>query len=46
MFGRPDLLTAGRTLFGAKPAKGQEFEDQYYGVMPRRVMSCITEAER
>ena len=46
MFGRPDLLTAGRTLFGDKPAKGQEFEDQYYGVMPRRVMSCITEAER
>ena len=46
VFGRPDLLTAGRTLFGAKPAKGQEFEDQYYGVMPRRVMSCITEAER
>ena len=43
VFGRPDLLTAGRTLFGAKPAKGQEFEDQYYGVMPRRVMSCITE---
>ncbi len=46
VFGRPDLLTAGCTLFGAKPAKGQEFEDQYYGVMPRRVMSCITEAER
>ena len=46
VFGRPDLLTAGRTLFGAKPAKWQEFEDQYYGVMPRRVMSCITEAER
>ena len=46
VFGRPDLLTAGRTLFGAKPAKGQEFEDQYYGVMPRRVMSCITETER
>ena len=46
VFGRPDLLIAGRTLFGAKPAKGQEFEDQYYGVMPRRVMSCMTETER
>src|SRR4029434_8464298 len=28
-FARPDLLTAGRTLFGAKPPKGQEFEDHY-----------------
>lgn len=46
VFGRADLLIAGRTLFGAKPAKGQEFEDQYYGVMPRRVLSCMTEAER
>lgn len=46
VFGRSDLLIAGRTLFGAKPAKGQEFEDQYYGVMPRRVLSCMTEAER
>lgn len=46
VFGRPDLLIAGRTLFGARPAKGQEFEDQYYGVMPRRVHSCMTQAER
>lgn len=45
VFGRPDLLIAGRTLFGAKPAKGQEFEDQYYGVMPRRVLSCLSETE-
>src|SRR5262249_8666234 len=31
---RPDLILAGRTLFGAPPAKGQEFEDQYFGVIP------------
>lgn len=45
-FARPDLLIAGRTLFGAKPAKGQEFEDQYFGVTPRRVMAFMMEAER
>ncbi|XGU20711.1 hypothetical protein ACETU7_09400 [Rhodococcus sp. 3Y1] len=28
---RPDLLNAGRTLFGAKPPKGQEFDDHYWG---------------
>ena len=39
VFARPDLLIAGRTLFGAKSAKGQEFEDQYFGVIPRRVPS-------
>ncbi len=45
-FSRPDLLIAGRTLFGAKPAKGQEFEDQYFGVIPRRVLSFMMEVER
>ena len=43
---RPDLLNAGRTLFGAKPPKGQEFEDQYFGVIPDRVLACMLEAER
>lgn len=43
---RPDLHIAGRTLFGAQPAKGQEFGDQYFGVMPQRVQSCLLEAER
>ena len=33
-FARPDLINAGRTLFGAKPPKGQELEDQYFGVDP------------
>ncbi|WP_235735011.1 glutamine synthetase III family protein [Nocardioides alcanivorans] len=34
---RPDLLLAGRTLFGAAPAKGQEFDDHYFGAIPERV---------
>ena len=34
---RPDLLNAGRTLFGTKPPRGQEFEDLYFGVIPERV---------
>jgi glutamine synthetase len=45
-FARPDLLNAGRTLFGAKPPKGQEFEDQYFGVIPDRVLACMLETER
>ncbi len=36
-YARPDLLNAGRALFGAKPPKGQEFEDHYFGVIPERV---------
>src|SRR5438552_3679964 len=42
---RPDLINAGRTLFGAKPPKGQELEDQYFGAIPDRVMAFMTEAE-
>ncbi len=45
-FARQDLLIAGRTLFGAKPAKGQEFSDQYFGVIPQRVLSFMMEVER
>ncbi len=45
-FARPDLLNAGRTLFGAKPPKGQEFEDQYFGAIPERVLACMLEVER
>src|SRR5690606_9821556 len=45
-FARPDLLNAGRTLFGAKPPKGQEFEDQYFGSIPERVLACMLETER
>ena len=46
VFARPDLLIAGRSLFGAKPPKGQEFEDQYFGVVPRRVLSFMMEVDR
>src|SRR6187402_1835882 len=45
-YARPDLLNAGRTLFGAKPPKGQEFEDHYFGVIPSRVMAFMFELER
>jgi glutamine synthetase len=45
-FARPDLFTAGRTLFGAKPPKGQEFEDHYFGVIPERVLAFMLDSER
>ena len=45
-FARPDIHIAGRTLFGARPAKGQEFSDQYFGVIPQRVLSFMMEVER
>src|SRR3569623_1418343 len=44
-FARPDLLNAGRTLFGAKPPKGQEFEDHYFGAIPERVLAFMMESE-
>ncbi len=43
---RPDLVLTGRTLFGAKPPKGQELEDHYFGTIPERVMAYMTEVER
>lgn len=45
-YSRPDLLNAGRTLFGAKPPKGQEFDDHYFGAIPERVLAFMCEAER
>jgi len=44
-FARPDLINAGRTLFGAKPAKGQELEDQYFGSIPERVLAFMHDVE-
>ena len=44
-FARPDLVNAGRTLFGAKPPKGQEMEDHYFGSIPERVLACMLETE-
>jgi glutamine synthetase len=45
-FKRPDLINAGRTLFGAKPPKGQEMEDHYFGSIPDRVLAFMMEVER
>jgi glutamine synthetase len=44
-FARPDLINAGRTLFGARPPKGQELEDQYFGSIPERVLACMADVE-
>lgn len=43
---RPDLINAGRTLFGAKPPKGQEFDDHYFGAIPDRVLAFMMDTER
>ncbi len=43
---RPDLMTAGRTLVGAKPPRGQELDDHYFGSIPDRVLSYMLHAER
>ena len=44
-FARPDLVQCDRTLFGAKPPKGQQLEDHYFGSIPARVLSYMTEVE-
>ncbi|WP_165071573.1 glutamine synthetase III family protein [Paludisphaera rhizosphaerae] len=44
-YARPDLINAGRTVFGAKPPKGQEMEDHYFGSIPERVLACMLETE-
>jgi glutamine synthetase len=44
-FARPDLINAGRTLFGARPPKGQELEDQYFGSIPDRVLAFMHDVE-
>ena len=43
---RPDLMTSGRTLVGAKPPRGQELDDHYFGSIPDRVLSFMLDAER
>lgn len=42
---RPDVLLAGRTLFGKAPAKGQEFDDHYFGAIPERVQVFMQDVE-
>ncbi|MEZ5073832.1 MAG: glutamine synthetase III [Solirubrobacterales bacterium] len=45
-FERPDLVTTGRTLFGARPPKGHELDDHYFGSIPERILACMLETER
>jgi len=42
---RPDLMLAGRTLFGAASAKGQQFDDHYFGAIPTRVQNFMQDTE-
>jgi len=44
-FERPDLVTCGRTLFGAKPPKGHELDDHYFGSIPERILAYMLETE-
>ena len=43
---RPDLIYTGRTLFGARPPKGQELEDHYFGCLKPRIAAFMQELER
>ena len=42
---RKDLVLTGRTLFGAKPPKGQEMEDHYFGTLKDRISSFMKEVD-
>lgn len=42
---RPDIISAGRALFGARPPKGQEMEDHYWGSIRERVLAFMMDAE-
>lgn len=42
---RPDLIQAGRTVFGAAPAKGQQLDDHYFGSIPERVYAFMRDFE-
>ena len=42
---RPDLVATGRTLLGAKPPKGQELEDHYFGSIAPRVLAFMQEVD-
>jgi glutamine synthetase len=43
---RPDLVLAGRTLFGAPSPKGQELEDQYFGSIRERILAFMMDLDR
>ena len=42
---RPDLVYTGRTLFGAKPPKGQELDDHYFGSIKPQIKAFMTELD-
>ncbi len=42
---RPDLVMAGRTLFGARPAKGQQMGDHYFAAIPQRILAYMNDVE-
>ena len=42
---RPDLIITGRTLFGAKPPKGQELDDHYFGSIKTRVLRYMEDLD-
>jgi len=42
---RPDMMTAGRTLFGAEPPRGQELDDHYFGSIHDRVLAFMQSVE-
>ncbi len=43
---RPDLINTGRTLFGARPPKGHELDDHYFGSIPERILACMLDSEQ
>ncbi len=44
-YARPDIINSGRALFGARPPKGQEMEDHYWGSIKERVLAFMMDAE-
>lgn len=44
-FKRPDLVITERSLFGAKPPKGQQLEDHYFGTIPQRVLAFMSDVD-
>lgn len=42
---RKDIILTGRTLFGAKPSKGQELEDHYFGVIKPRISAYMKDLD-
>src|SRR5689334_20361372 len=45
-YDRPDLVSTGRTLIGAKPPKGHELDDHYFGSIPDRILAYMLEVEQ